>query len=221
MSIPYPYKYKFFFYLIFYMYSFKVGGIAVGGDSPCFIIAEAGVNHNGDIAAAKRLVDEAKKSGADAIKFQSFNSEELATPSLEKAEYQEDASSESQLDMLKKLELSEIEFFELKQYCSEKGIVFLSTPFDFSSAEMLERCGVPAYKISSGDLNNYPFILFIAKKGKPLIISTGMGNWDEISKAVEVVFSTGNKNIALLQCTTSYPAAFEEINLNVLPAMRS
>ena len=202
------------------MEEMEIGTKKVGGSNPSFIIAEAGVNHNGNIKQAKELVDIAADAGADAVKFQSFIARELAVPNLKKAEYQEKKNPESQFEMLKKLELSELEFREIYEYCEEKGPVFLSTPFDFKSADMLEQIGVVAYKISSGDLNNYPFLSYVSKKGKPMILSTGMSNWDEIEKAVTSIFLEGNKQLVLLQCTTSYPTKFEEVNLNAMLAMR-
>ena len=202
------------------MGGFKIGDRYVGPDSPVFIIAEAGVNHNGDTSIAKKLIDVAKDSGADAIKFQSFIAEELAIPELKKAPYQDKGDAETQLEMLQKLELSEADVRELQDYCKEKGILFLSTPFDFKSADRLEKQGVAAYKISSGDLNNYPFLSYVAKKGKPMILSTGMSNWGEIEKAIDSIVGEGNKTLVLLQCTTDYPAKFEDINLNAMISMR-
>ncbi|MBU0532279.1 N-acetylneuraminate synthase [Candidatus Micrarchaeota archaeon] len=194
----------------------------MGTNYPCFIIAEAGVNHNGSVELAKKLIDAAVDAKADAIKFQTFKAEELATEHVEKADYQKSSTekNESQLEMLKKLELSEEEFKELYDYCQKKGIIFLSTPFDYQSADLLERLGILTYKISSGDLNNYPFLSYVAKKGKPIILSTGMSTIDEISRAIQSIHNTGKNDVILLQCTSSYPAPFDEINLRVMDTLR-
>jgi N-acetylneuraminate synthase len=196
----------------------SIAGRKVGKGYPCFIIAEAGVNHNGSVEIAKKLVDAASEAGADAIKFQTFKAEELATKEVGKAQYQKGGheGSENQLEMLKKLELSEDDFEILSGYCMEKGIIFLSTPFDFQSSDFLERVDVPAFKVSSGDLNNYPFLAHMAKKGKPMILSTGMADLDEIREAISSITAQKNDDIIILQCTSAYPAPFHEVNLNVM-----
>ena len=189
----------------------------------CFIIAEAGVNHNGDMNLARKLIDAAVDAGADAIKFQTFTAEDLVIEDAEKAEYQKETTdaSESQLSMLKKLELKKNEFKELAEYVREKGIMFLSTPFSQKSVDILEDCGVPAYKIGSGDLTNIPLLEYVAEKGKPIIISTGMATLDEIDEAVNAVRRKGNNDIILLHCTTSYPAKVESVNLKAMETMKS
>lgn len=200
---------------------FKIGRYSVGQGHPCFIIAEAGVNHNGSMELAKKMVDAAKSAGADAVKFQTFVSENLVSESAEKADYQtaNDPRHKTQLEMLKSLELSPDQFREIKNYCDSIGIMFLSTPFDMQSVDVLERLEVPAYKIPSGEITNLQLLEYIAKKGKPIILSTGMANMKEIKKAFEIIYATGNKQVAVLQCTTSYPAPPETLNLRVIQTL--
>ena len=188
----------------------------------CFIIAEAGLNHNGDIKLAYKLIDAAKEAGADAVKFQTFTAEDLVIEEAEKAEYQKEATdaSESQLSMLKKLELKKNEFKELAEYTRKKGIMFLSTPFGLKSVDILEDCGVPAYKISSGDLTNILLLKYVAEKGKPMIISTGMSNIGEVEFALEAIKEARDlKDIVLLHCVSNYPASFESINLKAMKTL--
>ena len=190
--------------------------------SKTFIIAEAGVNHNGNIKLAKKLVEAAKSAGADAVKFQTFKAENLVTKTAQKADYQKHASTveESQFAMLKKLELSFENFKELKQYCSEKQILFLSTPFDFDSIDFLESIGIPLYKIPSGELTNLPYLVKIANTGKPVIISTGMSDLSEVGLALEVLKDHGAGTITLLHCNTQYPTPFEDANLQAMLTLK-
>ena len=182
-----------------------------------YIIAEAGVNHGGDIALAKQLVDVAANAGANAVKFQAFRTEHLILDNIDKAPYQKENTGnvQSQSDMLKALELRFDHYSELKSYCSERNIDFLITPFDETSLEELEELGVEAYKIASTDTTNIPFLRKVAKKGKPIILSTGMCYMAEVEKAVAAV-SEFNKDIVLMHCTANYPVADDEANLNVL-----
>ncbi len=200
----------------------NIGDRPVGSGYPVFIVAEAGVNHNGDIELALKMIDEARKAGADAIKFQVFKAENLATEYAPKAKYQvvNDRSSRSQYEMLKKLELSEEEFRELYRYARDRGLIFLATPYDFESVDLLEEMGVPAYKVSSSDLTNIPFLEYIAEKGKPVILSTGMATLGEVEEAVNTVRNTGNNQIILLHCITSYPADIEKLNLRAIQTLR-
>ena len=175
-----------------------------------FIIAEAGVNHNGDINTAKKLIDTACEAGADAVKFQTFRAENLVIKDAPKAEYQKKTTgSSSQFEMLKKLELSFEDHINLKEYCDRRKIVFLSTPFDFESVNLLEKVGVEYYKISSGDLTNIPLLEYIAKLQKPMIVSTGMANLGEVEMAVKAINKYMDENIYLLHCTSNYPASYK------------
>lgn len=193
-----------------------------------FIIAEAGVNHNGDIDTALRLVDMAKKAGADAIKFQTFKSERLVAFSTPKARYQKanTGSNESQLEMLKRLELTNDNFKRLFSYCRKKDIIFMSTPFDEKSADMLDRLGMNTFKIPSGEITNKPLIQHIAAKNKPIILSTGMSYLNEVEKAVEWVYDIWNKSgfnqqLTLLHCVSNYPAHAKDVNLCAINTLKA
>lgn len=183
-----------------------------------FIIAEAGINHNGSFELAKQLVDKAVWAGADCIKFQTFNSKNLVSKDAQKAEYQKKTtdSSESQLEMLKKLELSKEEFIELRDYCNQKGIMFLSTPFDLESIDFLASIGVKTWKIPSGEITNYPFLRAIGKRKESVIMSTGMCTLDEVRDAIKVLKDFGTTDITLLHCTTEYPAPYDSVNLKAM-----
>jgi N,N'-diacetyllegionaminate synthase len=187
-----------------------------------FIIAEAGVNHNGDINTAKKLIDTACEAGADAVKFQTFRAENLVIKDAPKAEYQKKTTgSSSQFEMLKKLELSFEDHINLKEYCDRRKIVFLSTPFDFESVNLLEKVGVEYYKISSGDLTNIPLLEYIAKLQKPMIVSTGMANLGEVEMAVKAINKYMDENIYLLHCTSNYPASYKDVNLNAIITLKN
>jgi len=199
----------------------KIGNRIIGDDHPVFIIAEAGVNNNGKIELAKKMIDVAKRAGADAVKFQTFRTENFVIQNAPKAIYQKKITKgKSQFEMLKKLELSFDEFNKLFNYCKMKKIIFLSTPFDMQSAEFLHKLGVAAFKIGSGDLTNIPLLLQIAKYGKPIILSTGMSTMAEIKDAVKAIYSAKNKKLILLQCTSSYPAEFNDVNLSAMNTLR-
>ena len=187
----------------------------------CFIIAEAGVNHNGSIVLAKQLIDVAAKAHADAVKFQTFIAEDVVSNDAPKAEYQKQTTdaSESQLDMIKKLELSKEDHQELMDYAKQKNIMFLSTPFDEISVDLLIELGLPLIKISSGEITNHPFLKYIAKKGLPIILSTGMSTLEEVAEAVSVMKETGCKDLTLLHCTSNYPARVEDCNLLAMKTM--
>lgn len=186
----------------------------------CIVIAEAGVNHNGSLDFAYRLVDVAAEAAADFVKFQTFRTEALVTPTAQKADYQKRATghTESQFEMLKKLELDESAFRELAAYARSKNIGFLSTPFDIESARFLATLGVSAFKVSSGDLTNLPFLRELASMGLPIILSTGMATLGEIEEAVETCERAGVpiNRLTLLHCTTEYPAPVEDINLRAM-----
>lgn len=187
---------------------------------PVFIIAEAGVNHNGSVATARRMVDAAVAARVDAIKFQMFNSEKLTSIIAPKAKYQRTKRKETQLEMLRKLELTQKEMTELFRYCRKKKILFMATPFDFESADFLNRLGMKLFKISSGDLNNIPFLLCIARFKKPVILSTGMSTMSEIRETFTALKSI-RKKLTLLHCTSSYPTRFEEANLRAMDTLAS
>ena len=186
-----------------------------------YIIAEAGVNHNGSLETAYKLVDVAKEAGVDCIKFQTFKADKLASADSKKAEYQiRNSGDESQLDMLKKLELSYDDFRKLKKYCDKVGIAFLSTPFDLESIEFLNTIDMPFWKVPSGEITNLPYLIALAETGKPMIISTGMCGMDEIDEALSLIKEKGVDDIKLLHCNTEYPTPFEDVNLRAMNTIR-
>lgn len=184
-----------------------------------YVIAEVGVNHNGSIEMAKELIDASVRVGADAVKFQTFKSEKLVTKKAEQADYQRENTGkvESQFDMLKRLELTENDFAELKQYCEKVGIDFLSTPFDEESAQNLAGMGIDAFKIGSGDLNNIPFIKKLDAFGIPIILSTGMSSLEEVKESVAAITKSP---LVILHCTSCYPAPVEDTNLIAIQTMK-
>lgn len=186
--------------------------------SKTIIIAEAGVNHNGDIKLAKRLVDEAKLAGADIIKFQTFISDKVVSKNAEKAEYQKNnlKKEENQLEMVRKLELSFEEFEKIYAYCKEKDIKFMSTAFDFDSIEFLDKIGMDIWKVPSGEITNLPYLIKIANLHKPVILSTGMSSMEEIRKCIQILKENGSGEITVLHCTTEYPAPFQDVNLKAM-----
>ena len=187
-----------------------------------YIIAEAGVNHNGSFDLACKLVDAAKEAGVDCIKFQTFKSENLVSRTAQKAEYQKETTGDSsQRDMLKKLELSFSDFSRLKAYCEKKEICFLSTPFDFDSIDFLNSIDMPFWKIPSGEVTNLPYLLALAKTGKPVVMSTGMCTLQEIQEAIDVLRANGTKEIKILHCNTEYPTPFEDVNLKAMETMHN
>lgn len=190
--------------------------------SNTFIIAEAGVNHNGSIELAKKLVDAAVEAGVDAVKFQTFKSEKLVCRNAEKAKYQKDTTvkNETQLEMLKKLELNEESHKILIDYCNKKGILFLSTPFDLDSIDFLFNLGIRIFKIPSGEITNYPYLKKVAKLKKKVILSTGMSTLTEIEDAVKILRKYGTSDITVLHCNTEYPTPMSDVNLNVLKTIK-
>lgn len=198
-----------------------IAGRRVGPGCPCFVIAEAGVNHNGDIALAKRLIDAAVAARADAVKFQTFRADRLVTPRAPKAAYQERTTrpDESQLDMLRRLELPAQAHRELAEYSRQRGILFLSTPFEAQSVDLLSDLGVPAFKISSGDLTNLPLLAYVARQGKPMIVSTGMSTLPEVEVALRTIRAAGMRSLVLLHCVSSYPASPGTVNLRAMQTM--
>jgi len=183
-----------------------------------FVIAEAGVNHNGSLDLAKKLVDAAKGAGADCVKFQTFVSKNIVSKNAVKAEYQklQTEPKESQQDMLKKLELSFDEFVELNKYCKSIDIEFMSTAFDFDSIDFLDSLEMGTWKIPSGDITNLPYLIKIAKLNKPVILSTGMSTMEDIRSAIKALKENGAVEITVLHCTTEYPTPFEDVNLRAM-----
>lgn len=198
--------------------SFEIAGRPIGEPGKVFVIAEAGVNHNGDLAQALALVDAAAEAGADAVKFQTFSAEKLVTSQAPTAAYQQAAVGRraSQREMLSRLELSPADHRALIDRCRRRNIVFLSTPFDDASLDLLLSLDVPAIKIGSGDLTDLPLIRRAASSGRPLLLSTGMATLDEVRTALSAVGAAGNRRVVLLHCVTAYPAPIEDANLNAL-----
>lgn len=180
-----------------------------------FIIAEAGVNHNGKIDLAMQLVDKAAEAGADCVKFQTFITENEMVKDAEKAEYQKNSTgdTENEFEMVKKLELSFEEFRQIKAYCEQKNILFLSTPFDLDSIDFLESLDIFCWKIPSGEITNLPYLVKIAKTNRDIIMSTGMCELDEVRQAVRILKENGAGNITLLHCNTEYPTPYGDVNL--------
>ncbi|MFX0052026.1 MAG: N-acetylneuraminate synthase [Candidatus Hermodarchaeota archaeon] len=200
----------------------KIENRWIGNLEPVFIIAEAGVNHNGDVRLAKKLVDAAKDAGSDAVKFQAFKTERVVTRYAEKAEYQKETTgpNKSQYTLIKRLELKNEEIRELYNHAKKNNILFLSSAFDKESVNLLDNLGVPAFKVPSGEITNFPLLRHIAEKKKPIILSTGMSTIGEIEEALEVIREKGVEDIVLLHCVTSYPAKIEDINLRVIEMLR-
>lgn len=186
-----------------------------------YIIAEAGVNHNGEIKNAYKLIDAAIEARADAVKFQLFNAENIVSKKAQKAEYQKVATDkdETQFEMLKKLELSQDEYIELHEYCKDKPITLLATAFDFESIDFLEKLDTPVWKIPSGEVTNLPYLEKIAKINKPIIMSTGMCDMSEVEEAVSIIKKYNNK-ITVLHCNTEYPTPYSDVNLRAMKTMK-
>ena len=199
-------------------------GRALGSGPGAFVIAEAGVNHNGDLALARGLVDAAAEAGADAVKFQTFRASDLVAAGAPKAAYQRrEAPHESQRAMLERLELGRAQHAELQGYARERGLVFLSSPFDFQSVDLLVELGVPALKLGSGELTNLPLLRYAARTGLPLLLSTGMAFLGEVDVAARAVLSTqppAALDLALLHCVSRYPAPLEHANVQAMVTLR-
>lgn len=188
----------------------------------CLLIAEIGVNHNGDILLGKKMIDAAKESGADAVKFQTFKADTLVSKGTPKVKYQKSTTSpeESHYDMIKSLELSREDHFALKQYCDSKSIQFLSTPYDVESARFLhEDLNVEIFKTASADLVDHPLHEYIALSGKPSIVSVGMASMGEIEENLNIYHNANHSDIILLHCVSNYPCADRSLNLNVLKTL--
>lgn len=187
-----------------------------------YIIAEAGVNHNGSVETAKKLCLAAKEAGADAVKFQTWVTEKIITKTVRQAEYQSQntGSEKSQFDMLKELELSYDNFREIKSYCDEIGICFASTADEPDSLDFLVELGIPFIKIGSGDIGNLPFLRYIGSKKMPVILSTGMSTLADVDASINALRQGGAVDISLLHCTTSYPCPYDMVNLNAMDTLR-
>ena len=195
----------------------------IGSGHPVFVIAEAGVNHNGDPEVAWKLIDAALEAGADAVKFQTFKTEKLLAKNTPKAAYQVDKTGghETQFDMIKRLELSDAEQGELFERCKQAGITFLSSAAEEESLDFLNDLGVPAFKFGSAELTNLPFLRHAAAKGKPIILSTGMGSLGEVETAVRAIEEAGDPQLLLLHCVSNYPAEPGEVNLRAMKTLEA
>ena len=203
---------------------FKIQDKSIGDDHPVFFIAEAGVNHNGSIELGKKLIDSAKIAGADAVKFQTFKTENIITKNAPKSTYHIETTGgdkdQSWFELLKTQEMSRAMHIELIEHCNKVGIIFLSTPYDEESADLLESLAVPAFKIASTDTGNIPLLKYIAKKGRPMIMSSAMATMEEVDNAVSAVREERLQEVAMLQCTGNYPAKLADTNLRVMGTYR-
>lgn len=196
----------------------NINGRAIGADNPIWIIAEAGVNHNGDLALAIELVHAARESGADCVKFQTFRADDLVSKSSPKAKYQLETTdaNQSQYEMLKALELKAEDFVRLKEECDKIGICFLSTPYNTGDIDLLESIGTPAYKIASAMSVEPHLLKYVARTGKPVLVSTGMCTMEEVRHTANILRNAGNEQFILYQCTTDYPSRLEDVNLRAM-----
>ncbi len=203
--------------------AFDIGGRLVGHAQPCFIVAEAGVNHNGDMKLAAALIDAAADAGVDAIKFQFFDPQNVVTASSPMAEYQKVnlGGEQSQLEMLQKLVISDTELPALKQYAEQKGLLFLCTSHSGAREyAKLDEIGVPAHKVGSGDLLNVPVLEYLARSRKPVILGTGMATMEEVMQAYRFLVRNGNEQVIFLHCTTDYPCSLEDVNMKAMTTMK-
>lgn len=201
---------------------FEIRGRAIGAGFPTYVIAEAGVNHNGRLSWAQKLIDHAAEAGADAVKFQTFQADRVAASMAPKAAYQNLTTdpTETQREMLRKLELSESDHLELIAHCEDRGITFLSTPYDEESADLLARLRVPAFKIGSGEIVNHPLLRHIAAKKRPIILSTGTTYLAEVDEAIRQIEAGGPAPLALMHCVSRYPAEASMMNLRAIATMQ-
>lgn len=201
----------------------RIKNKTIGTSDTSFIIAEAGVNHNGRLDLAKKLIDAASDAGADAVKFQTFKADRLVLANTSMAKYQiaNTKQNVSQYDLIKGLELTQDAFIELKKHADSRNIIFLSTPFDEQSADFLESMSIEAFKVSSGEISNHPFLRHVAHKQKPIILSTGMSTIEEVNAAVRVILETNNHSLAILHCVSNYPADPSETNLRAIETLQN
>ncbi len=204
------------------MKKIKIANRIIGEGEPVFIIAEAGVNHNGDIELAKKMIELAKESGADAVKFQTFKAENLNTKTAPKSTYHIETTGmeQSWFDLLKSQELDRYAHEALIEHCNKMRIMFLSTPYDEKSADMLEDLDIPAFKVASTDANNIPFLKYLARKKRPIILSTAMCTLEEVKEGIDTIRNEGYQDLILLHCTANYPAKLEDTNLRVISLLR-
>jgi len=188
-----------------------------------YIIAEAGVNHNGDLKIARKLIEEAKNAGADCVKFQTFKAENLVTKNAPKANYQLKVTdnNESQFDMLKSLELNYDDHIKLIEHCKKLDIDFMSTPYSFEDVDFLMKLNVDSFKIASAQLTELPFLEYVSKNQKPIYLSTGMSNMFEVNAAIEIITKNSKSDLIVFQCTTNYPSDISEANINVIDSFKS
>lgn len=197
------------------MRAIKIGNRSIGDGAPCFIIAEAGINHNGNIELAKKLIDAAKEAGADAVKFQTH----LAEKEMLKGGITADYIGEPVFNLIQRMELSKKQHLDLMEYCRKKGVLFLSTGYCREAFDLLDELGLPLFKIGSGEATNTPLMEYVAKKGKPMMVSTGMTSMEELKPAVELIKKI-NKKLILLQCTSTYPTRYEEVFLKGIKQLK-
>ncbi len=202
------------------MKGIKIGNKIIEESSPCFIVAEIGMNHNGNINLAKEIIKSAASCGVDAVKFQIFTAEKLVTKDAKTYGNEDGHLPDYQQEMYKKYELTEEQYKELKKYCDELGVIFFASVFDEENADMLERVGTEAYKIASCDITHIPMLKHIAKKDKPVIISTGMSTMEEVKEAIKAILSGGNDKIILTHCISSYPAEVDKSNLKTISFLK-
>lgn len=206
------------------MKKIKIGDRLVGEGEPCFVIAEAGSNHNRDFTQALKLIDVAKEAGADAVKFQTYSAESLYSKKTPKMSYLKkkelSGKDESVWELLKRIEIPREWHKDLASYCKEKEIIFLSTPFDLKAVNELDEVGVLAYKIASFEINHFPLLHYVSKKKKPIILSTGMADLSDIEKALDIIYAEGNHEVILLHCAINYPPHYKDINLRAMETMR-
>lgn len=207
------------------MMKIKIGNRYIGDNHACFIIAEAGSNHDRNFKKALKLIDIAALSGADAVKFQVFKAKSLysrKTPSMSYLKKEKLLKKgETVFDLLKSLEMPRLWLKDLSQYCKQKKIIFLATPFDLEAVEELEKINVAAYKIASFEITHFPLLESVGKTGKPIILSTGMADLEDIQTALKVIYKTGNKKVVLLHCAINYPPKYEDLNLRAMDTMRN
>jgi N-acetylneuraminate synthase/N,N'-diacetyllegionaminate synthase len=201
----------------------SIEGRKIGADQPCFIIAEIGVNHNGDPEQAMQMIDSVAEAGADCVKFQTFSADEFVNDDTEIYEYksQGKAVRESMLDMFRRLELQREEFSRLFAHAHERGVIPLSTPADRAAADLLDELGAGAFKVGSDDLVYTPFLRYVASKGKPVIISTGMAEMTDVERAVRAIRESSNDQICILHCVSLYPTPEGEVNLKKIQTLQS